>query len=444
MRMKNYFDLRQEQDIVEQSMLAEEIERYLEEKLLVLGKGSNYGQAVILAGGSGSGKSFAITNFMQGEKFKVFNVDALKDTLISIRERLKKNPDAKVESSSIKDIIRAIQDMNLRKPSDTGRLHMAAKKLGASQGPNPADIADPKLWKDIDFKDPEGVSTMKDLLKGFNVDQKQQIMFFADPNRSELPNVMFDVTLKDMGALVGDVGGEAGIVQLLKLAGYKPQNIHVVWILTNYKIAMRQNLTRGRVVNSEIFFSTHRGASGTMQDIVFKQYGKFGINGDIAVILGGGEGQVEYGVGSYRTKDGKEFTINQPLKYPVFRDFKYFRVKKAGEGSINREALMAVRSYIETMAPPPNTTPDRAQAEVIRKIMSDFSRAEKFISTSLEKGIPVETIKREYSKKFPPLRPIHKDTAESLGLSLDQYVPVLSQRVAEILGLKPDQYALRR
>jgi hypothetical protein len=96
------------------------------------------------------------------------------------------------------------------------------------------------------------------------------------------------------------------------------------------------------------------------------------------------------------------------------------------------------------MAPPPNTTPDRAQAEVIRKIMSDFSRAEKFISTSLEKGIPVETIKREYSKKFPPLRPIHKDTAESLGLSLDQYVPVLSQRVAEILGLKPDQYALRR
>ena len=442
--MKNYFDFREEQDIVEQSLLAEEIERYLEEKLLVLGNGSNYGQAVILAGGSGSGKSFAVTNFMQGEKFKVFNVDALKDTLISIRERLKKVPDAKVESSSIKDIIRAIQDLNLRKPSDTGRLHMAAKKLGSAGGPNPASITDPKLWKDIDFKDPEAISTMKDLLRGFNVDQKQQIMFFADPNRSELPNVMFDVTLKDMGALVGEVGGEAGIAQLLKLAGYKPQNIHVVWILTNYKIAMRQNLTRGRVVNSDIFFSTHRGASGTMQDIVFKQYAKFGINGDIAVILGGGEGQVEYEVGSYRMKDGREFTINQPLKYPVFRDFKYFRVKKAGEGSINREALMGVRSYIETMTPPPNTTPDKAQSEVIRKIMSDFARAEKYISASLEKGIPVEMIKREYRKKFPPLRPIHKDTAEALGLSLDQYVPVLSQRVAEILGLKPDEYTLRR
>lgn len=441
--MKNYFDFRQEQDIVEQSMLAEEIERYLEEKLLILGKGSNYGQAVILAGGSGSGKSFAITNFMEGEKFKVFNVDALKDTLISIRDRLKRNPDAKVESSSLKDIIRAIQDLNIRKPSDTARLHMAVKKLGLSAGPNPANIMDPKLWKDIDFKDPEAISTMKDLLKGFNVNQKQQIMFFADPNRSELPNVMFDVTLKDMGQVVGEVGGEAGIGQLLKLAGYKPQNIHVVWILTNYKIAMRQNLTRGRVVNSDIFFSTHRGASGTMQDIIFKEYRKFGINGDIAVILGGGEGQVQYEVGSYRMMDGREFTINQPLKYPVFMDFKYFRVKTAGEGSINREALMGVRSYIETMTPPPNTTPDKAQSEVIKKIMSDFARAEKFISASLEKGLPVETIKRKYRNKFPPLVPIHKDTAEVLGLSIDQYIPTLSQAVANILGLKLDQYILR-
>jgi len=444
--MKTYFELIQENPEQGES-IAEQLNRYLEEKALILGKGENYGQAVILAGGAGSGKSFAVSNFMQGEKFKVFNVDAIKDTLFSIRDRMKRVPNADIKSGSVKDLVAAMQDLNLRRPRDTGKLHMMVKGLGG-QGPSKSDLGvrDRIIGKinDTDFHTQQDITSLKDLIKDFNVDQKNQIMFFADKTRSVKPNVMFDVTLKDIGALHSELGGEFGIVQLLKLAGYAPENIHIVWILTDYRIAMRQNLTRGRVVNSDIFFSTHRGASGTMQDIVFKQYAKFGINGDIAVILGGGEGQVEYEVGSYRMKDGREFTINQPLKYPVFMDFKYFRVKKAGEGSINREALMAVRSYIETMTPPPNTTPDKAQSEVIRKIMSDFARAEKYISASLEKGVPVETIKREYRKKFPPLVPIHKDTADALGLSLDQYIPTLSQAVADVLGLKLNQYILRR
>ena len=39
-------------------------EKYLEEKLIMYNQGKRYGQIVFLAGGAGSGKGFAISNFM--------------------------------------------------------------------------------------------------------------------------------------------------------------------------------------------------------------------------------------------------------------------------------------------------------------------------------------------------------------------------------------------
>ena len=37
----------------------------LDEKLIIVGKGKRYGQIMFLAGGAGSGKGFAITNFLE-------------------------------------------------------------------------------------------------------------------------------------------------------------------------------------------------------------------------------------------------------------------------------------------------------------------------------------------------------------------------------------------
>ena len=52
--------------------------QYLEEKLIMYGQGKRYGQIVFLAGGAGSGKGFAISNFMEKEKFKIRDVDEWK------------------------------------------------------------------------------------------------------------------------------------------------------------------------------------------------------------------------------------------------------------------------------------------------------------------------------------------------------------------------------
>ena len=460
--MKTYFDLR-EQDPTQSEPITDQLNRYLEEKALILGKGERYGQAVILAGGAGSGKSFAVSNFMQGENFKIFNVDDLKDTLLTMRDRLKRVPNMEIKSGSVRDLVTAIQDLNLRKPKDVGKLHLAVKALGGS-GANSKDstLRSRIIGKvdDTNFHNPQDIASLKDLIKDFDVDQKRQVMFFADKTKSVKPNVMFDVTLKDISALSSQLGGEFGIIQLLKMAGYAPQDIHIVWILTDYRIAMRQNLTRSRVVPSDIFFRTHRGASGTMRDILFKDYAKYGINGDIAVILGGGKGQIELEPGKSYGPDtmkddgtplltgglrGRSFSVTDAnkLTMPVFLDFKYFRLKKAGDRSINREALQSIHAEISKMAPSGKTSAAAAQSQVIRNILSNFAQAEKLILKMLKRQIPVESIKSEYRRKFPPLKPVHPDTAEALGLSPDQYMPTLDQRVAEILGLKPGQYRLR-
>jgi hypothetical protein len=336
--MKTFFELRDEYIQEQYLPLYEEIQRYLEEKLLILGKGGNYGNAVILAGGAGSGKSFAAMNLMQGDKFKIFNPDDIKDALLKMRDTINAEKMGLPKAQTIKDVIPLIQGLNLQDPNDTGKLHMVVKNLG--------------------------------------LDQKQLITFFADKTRSQLPNVMFDMTLKDMSALVGEMGGEQGVLQFLKQGGYKPENIHIVWILTDYQIALQQNLTRKRVVATDILFKTHRGAAGTMQDIMFRTYGSLGINGDIAVIMGGKANTIEIKKGGEYTypsgpNRGKTIKLHHDLKGPAIMDFKYFRVKKAGSREVSRDALVAITDYIKKYAPTPDITPEKAQSQALAAIAAN-------------------------------------------------------------------------
>ena len=80
----------------------------LDEKLIMYSNGARYGQVVFLAGGAGSGKGFAQSQFMEADKFKVFDVDELKKLFIKVR--------------GLK--------MNLRNPDDVFNLHDIVKKSG--------------------------------------------------------------------------------------------------------------------------------------------------------------------------------------------------------------------------------------------------------------------------------------------------------------------------
>ena len=335
--MKTFQELRDEHNEEMYAPMCEELVRYLEEKLLILGKGGNYGNAVILAGGAGSGKSFAAKNLMQGEKFKVLNPDDIKDALLALRDRINDSNDKSglPKSDKLIDLIGNLSGLDYRDPRDTSKLHMLIHSMKLNY---------------------------------------QRIVNLFTSKHSELPNVMFDITAKSMSDINSNVGGDEGALFWLKKAGYKPENIHIVWVLTDYKIALQQNLTRGRVVPTNILLATHSGAAATMQNIMFDSYGTLGINGDMAVILGGqtpttvilkAGSEYTYTQGPNR---GRTIKIEKDTADTVVLDFKYFRVKKAGSRQMNGEALSAIRDYVLQKAPPPHITPNQAQANAIRKI----------------------------------------------------------------------------
>ena len=88
----------------------------LNEKLILFNNGKRYGQIVFMAGGAGSGKGFAIQNFMEKEKYKVRDVDEWKKALIKL---------AKVKNSDSE-----LAKLNLRNPEDVFKLHTIVREKG--------------------------------------------------------------------------------------------------------------------------------------------------------------------------------------------------------------------------------------------------------------------------------------------------------------------------
>jgi hypothetical protein len=282
-------------------MIYEEItEDILNEKLITYGNRKPYGQVVFIAGGAGSGKGFAISNFLDSASFKIRDVDEMKKQL-QVLNRLGKldiNSIMKKYGKSIKpkdvDLINKIQDegfklqnLNLKNPDHVYALHILVKAIG---------IKDASLEKLLLGKD----------------------------NPDILPNILFDITAKD----VTDI---TSVIPKLKAVGYQANNIHLTWILTNYVTSLSNNNSRSRKVPDgsmgaeNIMLKTHEGASNTIWGLVTKALPK-GMNGRIDVILNNPEHTV-----FHTDADGK--TIKGKVK-----GFKSLPLKKA-KGGIYAETI---------------------------------------------------------------------------------------------------------
>lgn len=260
------------------------IEHYQEltEKQIQYGNNANYGQIVFFAGGAGSGKGFSISNFIDAKKFKIRDVDNLKKQMSNIASIKQKYPD--------------ITSLDLKKPEDVGRLHAIAK---AERLPE----------KQLDA-----------LLSGMK-----------DP--STLPNIIFDITMKDFDQL-------DEYVPRLIAAGYKPENIHITWVLTDYSVAIVRNKNRERVVPADIMLKTHTGAALTVGRLLQNRLPQ-SINGSVTVVLNNPEETTYYDkvvpvykkTDKFSPKHGEQLRDDETgklvnIKLP--KDFKYITIKKAG------------------------------------------------------------------------------------------------------------------
>ena len=209
-------------------------EQYLEEKLIMYNQGKRYGQIVFLAGGAGSGKGFAISNFMEKEKFKVRDVDEWKKAFMKLADMKNKFPE--------------IKGLNLKNSKDVLKLHNFVKSKG--------------------------------------IKEKSLDLLLTDVNTRHAPNVIFDITMKDTSNI------DAVIPKLLEV-GYNPKNIHLTWVLTNYAVAILNNRNRERVVADDIMLLSHEGAAASMYEVIKGKLPR-GLNGSVRVILNNRDNPIPY------------------------------------------------------------------------------------------------------------------------------------------------------
>ena len=245
----------------------------LEEKLILFNNGKNYGQIVFMAGGAGSGKGFAIQNFMQGEKFKVRDVDEWKKALIKL--------------AKMKDSDSELAKLNLRNPEDVFKLHTIVREKG--------------------------------------IKNKTLDMLLTGAKKDRLPNILFDITMKDSNDI-------SDVAPKLIEAGYEPKNIHLVWVLTSYKQAAKANKERDRVVPDAILFQSHQKAAMNMLQRIKSMalgnrtgIGRKYVDGQVHVIL-----------------NNREKTIFHPgYEGKAVKDFSYVTIKKSGQNYLKDTDILA-------------------------------------------------------------------------------------------------------
>lgn len=261
------------------------------EKLITVGGRTypDFGNVVILAGGAGSGKGFIKNNLLGLEGYS-FDVDELKK-------------------------------LSSRSPA-------IKKKISDELGVDLENLSN-------NLKNPDNVSKLHQIIGDYlGIDDKRKQTLFrsimaADADRK--PNLIFDVTLKDLVKL-------QNLSQQVSNLGYDKKNVHIVWVVNDIEIAKAQNAKRARTVPAEILINTHRGASQTMSDIVnmgdsLKRY----MDGDIVFAF---------------NKVGVDTELQKSSKGGSFvKDAKYFYVKKAGKpvtplDKIEKDVRAKIAQYV--------------------------------------------------------------------------------------------------
>jgi len=325
-------------------------EEQLDEKLITYNNRKPYGQVVFLAGGAGSGKGFAGSNFIDSAGFKVRDVDEMKKQL-QIMNRLGK--------ITVTDILK--KHGKKIKPKDMEIV----QKVFNTELPRGGK----QTIRNLNLKDPDHVATLHYLVKAMGIKDNSLINMLAATNNPEtLPNIMFDITAKDLSDITD-------ILPMLKKAGYDSKNVHLTWILTKYEVAVDNNSTRERMVPADILLKTHEGASTTMWQLLTKALPK-GLNGRIDVILNNKENTVFYNTDGGRTDDptntkamtryqdkvsvklkgqGADAKTNRVVtreKTKFVADFLSLPIKKAGGGLVAHDVWKkTLFSWIKDNAP---------------------------------------------------------------------------------------------
>jgi hypothetical protein len=149
-------------------------------------------------------------------------------------------------------------------------------------------------------------------------------MLLSDVKADRLPNIIFDITGKEMSDF------EEVIPRLIE-TGYESKNIHVAWVLTDFKVAYTSNLTRDRVVPGDVFLDTHKGAAKTMQTLIDNKRMPNGSNGRFVVIMNNRSNTVVFNTGNVYKGRKVDLKNQKNVDAKGVSGFYYITVKEAGK-----------------------------------------------------------------------------------------------------------------
>jgi len=282
----------------------------LNEKLITFGGKAypKFGQVVVLAGGAGSGKGFVLEKLL-GIEGKVLDVDALKALA-------QKSPAiiAAVKAQFGIDISK--EAFPMKDPANVSKLHLL----------------------------------LSDRLK--LVDRHKEALFqsILTSPKDRLPNVIFDVTMKDIRKF-------HEIVQQVSLFGYEKANIHIVWVINDVNVAMEQNKKRERTVPEDILMMTHVGAAMTMKSILEKSEElQKSMDGDIVFAFN--KAKVDSTL-TVSQNPGKKDSKGKEIKGFYIKEANYIYVKRKGKAPLSPSELgLEVLRKISEYTPEPESWQD--------------------------------------------------------------------------------------
>lgn len=224
----------------------------LVETLIIPGN-KRFNQIVFVAGGTGSGKSFAIRNFTNiKDAYKVFDVDSLKELILSSK-------------TLSKEFISFLQEYYPDKYSSVDNV------------------------EDLTLSDPDVVSALHKFQQKRGLSSKRKELFvnqlkIAHSQGKDLPNIAFDATLRD------ETTEQMWLRRLIDV-GYNSNDVHLVWVLTDFKQAKANNENRKRRVPENVFYDIHLATAAHLSRILFDKSADSVFlnpklaNGEIYVIL---------------------------------------------------------------------------------------------------------------------------------------------------------------
>lgn len=247
---------------------------------------TKFGNVIILAGGAASGKGFVISNLLDIQG-KIMDPDALKAAALKapgLRQRVEKALKTTLTPATFKD------------PEMVSKLHLF-------------------LADDIKLVDRNQEALLKSV---------------ALQPVDRLPNLIFDTTLARFSKL-------DSLCTTVKMLGYDPKKIHVVWVLTPIEVAAELNKKRSRTVSDEVQIGNHTGASSTMQQVLSSSGLRQSMDGDIFIAFN-------------KPKDDATL-VKSDSGGSYLKNATYVQVKKAGQEVDQSVLTDGIRQKISSYVP---------------------------------------------------------------------------------------------